>query len=304
MSQVATIIVTFNGARWIEKCLQSLLESTLQSQIILVDNNSTDGTVELIKPFLEKILFIQSDSNLGFGAANNIGIQKAIELRAKYVFLLNQDAYVRKDCLEKLFHTGEDFPEFGILSPVQLSGDGIEPDVTFKNQLSRTVKSFPEITFFEESVSDEIIKPLPARFVGAASWFIPINTVKKVGLFHPVFYHYGEDNNYAARIQYFGYQIGVLSDTAVIHDREQRKDLSKFLPVKLRTFPLHLLLDIRKPLPIAWLTGFYQLMRIKSKLKNLGNSDYESAYTEGRRWFFKRLEEVKKLRREFKSLYS
>src|SRR5690606_2532542 len=121
---------------------------------------------------------------------------------------------------------------------------------------------------------------------------IPVSVIKKVGLFHPVFYHYGEDNNYAARVQYFGYQIGVLSNTAVIHDREQRKDLSKFLPMKLRTFPLHLLLDIRKPLPIAWLTGFYQLTRIKSKLKKLGNTEYEKAYQEGRKWFFGRMVEV------------
>lgn len=299
MNQVATIIVTYNGAKWIEKCLQSLLNSTLKSQIILVDNNSTDQTVALLKPFLEKIIFIQSESNLGFGAANNIGIKKAMELGVEYVFLLNQDAYVRKDCVKMLFKTAKAFPEFGILSPVQLSSDGLEPDVTFKNQLSRTVKNFPTITFFEEAASDEIIKLLPARFVGAASWFIPINTIKTVGLFHPVFYHYGEDNNYAARVQYFGFEIGVLSNTAVIHDREQRKDLNKFLPVKLRTFPLHLLLDIRKPLPIAWLTGFYQLTRIKNKLKKLDNSEYESAYQEARSWFFNRMKEVKKLRAGF-----
>ena len=95
MTRIATIIVTYNGSRWIKKCLEHLFLSSVSSDIILLDNKSTDDTLEIIRPFLPKIEFIQLSSNLGFGGANNIGIQKALDLGYSHIFLLNQDTYVK-----------------------------------------------------------------------------------------------------------------------------------------------------------------------------------------------------------------
>src|SRR6218665_377600 len=117
MTKIFTIIVTYNGAAWIETCMKQLLQSTVSTEIIVIDNCSTDDTISILKKFEGKFLLITSDKNLGFGAGNNIGIQHAIKNNASFIFLLNQDAYVEKDCIEKSVEALQANPEYGIISP-------------------------------------------------------------------------------------------------------------------------------------------------------------------------------------------
>ena len=69
------IIVTFNGIQWIEKCLNSVFQSSIKSIPIVIDNGSSDGTVSFIKQNYQDAIVIETGQNLGFGKANNIGIQ-------------------------------------------------------------------------------------------------------------------------------------------------------------------------------------------------------------------------------------
>src|SRR5690606_23565222 len=107
------IIVTYNGMPWIQKCLASCKDH----QIVVVDNNSTDGTVAFINENFAKVQLMPQKENLGFGQANNIGIAYALEQGAVYVFLLNQDAYLQADCIEKLIQVHSHNKYYGILSP-------------------------------------------------------------------------------------------------------------------------------------------------------------------------------------------
>lgn len=303
MTRVATIIVTYNGSRWIKRCLEHLFYSSETSHIIILDNNSTDDTIEIIKPFLEKIELIQLPSNLGFGGANNIGIQRALELGYSHIFLLNQDAYIQKDCISKLLSTALSSPQFGIMSPIQLDATGLEMDPVFYNQVAK--HNFPSMaTTLKELNKETVAEPIEVRFVGAAAWFLTSDLIKKVGLFHPVFYHYGEDNNFAARAQYFGFKIGVQKSTAMIHDRKPR-DKALFLPIKLRSFPLHQLLDIRKPFVLAWIVAYYQLQRTWNKLRKTTGQKHRNQFLETRKWFFTKLKlkEAIEIRRATKGGY-
>ena len=90
-----TIIITYNGVKWIEKNIQALIDSSTKTKIIIIDNGSVDGTQEIVKSFKE-VKFIQSEINLGL-KANNLGIKLALEQGADYVFLLNQDAWIEKN---------------------------------------------------------------------------------------------------------------------------------------------------------------------------------------------------------------
>jgi len=299
MSSVATIIVTYNGSKWIEKCLKNLLASTESTQIIIVDNNSSDNTIGLIKPYLNNIELIRLSANLGFGGANNIGIQWALSHGFSHFFLLNQDAYVQEDCISKLLYTALENPEYGIISPVQLNPTGIALDSVFSNQVKKYFNP-DNTTLLGELAKRNPAKPVNIRFVGAAAWFLSAELIRKVGFFHPVFFHYGEDNNYAARAQYFGFNIGVQVTTAMIHDRAPR-DKVEFLPVKLRSFPLHQLLDIRKPFIIGWMVGLYQLLRTWSKLKKISGDRYKELFLENRQWFFNKSREALRIRKKGKS---
>lgn len=279
--KVATIIVTYNGSRWIERCLKHLAASTYPGKVILVDNASTDHTVSLIQACMPEADLIQSTENLGFGSGNNLGIERALKLGVDYIFLLNQDAYVSPDCIEKLIQNMESHPAYGILSPLQLAPDGKTPDRSFKKYMGK-----PRTELF------------PVRFVNAAAWMIPSKVFNTVGMFHPVFRHYGEDNHFCSRVQYHGFSTGVLMSATVIHDRAQQTENERRLWLRqLATIPLYTLLDIRKPFWWSKWIARQKMNRLIKKLSPL-NEEERAVATQQQCWFESRLEEIKEIRKE------
>ncbi|HEX8575230.1 MAG TPA: glycosyltransferase family 2 protein [Flavobacterium sp.] len=220
MKKIIIIIITYNGLKWIEECLNSLLNSSIIISIIVIDNNSTDETVSLIKKKFPHILILEQKQNLGFGKANNIGLKYALDQKADYVFLLNQDAFVEKDTIKNLINISNLHPEYGILSPVQLdySGKNLE-DLFFKFMSKDSSKSF-----YSDAVLKNKLKPVyEISFVQAAAWLLPINTIKKIGGFDPLFYHYGEDNNFCQRVVFHKMKIGVVPTAYIRHDSHKPK---------------------------------------------------------------------------------
>ena len=92
MFKIAFIIVTFNGENYIKKCIESIIKYFPNSYIIVVDNNSKDGTQELLKNLRVDHLII-SPLNMGFGRANNLGLRHALQTNCDTFFLVNQDIY-------------------------------------------------------------------------------------------------------------------------------------------------------------------------------------------------------------------
>ena len=90
--KVLVIIVSFNGEDWIEQCLNSLAQSRIPLQILVIDNASTDRTIEIITNKFCTVKLLQNKENIGFGSANNQGFYIALERKVDYLFLLNQDA--------------------------------------------------------------------------------------------------------------------------------------------------------------------------------------------------------------------
>ena len=82
MSKVFSIIVTYNALRnnWIIKCLESLQNSSVKSEIIIIDNNSYDKTIEVVEKNFPNVSCIKNQKNIGFGQANNIGIKYALNM--------------------------------------------------------------------------------------------------------------------------------------------------------------------------------------------------------------------------------
>ncbi|WP_449399763.1 glycosyltransferase family 2 protein [Chryseobacterium wanjuense] len=84
MPKIYFIIVTYNAMKWAERCFTSLRQSSVPVKCIVIDNGSTDGCQDYIKTHFPEVDFIQSESNLGFGKANNIGIEKAYKEGADF----------------------------------------------------------------------------------------------------------------------------------------------------------------------------------------------------------------------------
>ena len=129
--KVKVVIVTHNGMKWIDTCLKSLLNSSIPVSIIVVDNCSSDSTIEFIKANFQDVSLLEQNKNIGFGKANNIGISLAMKKGADYVFLLNQDAWVEDKTLEKLVQAHQKEQVFGIVSPMHLNGKGDALDYNF-----------------------------------------------------------------------------------------------------------------------------------------------------------------------------
>ncbi|AIN73383.1 glycosyltransferase family 2 protein [Flavobacterium psychrophilum] len=232
--KIFVIIVTYNGSKWIEKCINSLLRSIYPINILVVDNCSTDDSVELLKQFSE-IHLIQSKENLGFGRANNIGIDYALKNKADYVFLLNQDTWVFDDTISNLVVMAQNNPSFGIVSPMHFSGDEKTLDKGFVTYYNR---------YIEENAGKNIaIVP----FVNAAAWLVSSACLQKVGGFESLFGHYGEDRNYCDRVLYHQFQIVIAKNAKICHDRKISRSFKKDL-IQSKYKMLSQVLDINNTL--------------------------------------------------------
>jgi len=300
MEKTFSIIVTYNGAPWIEKCLQHLSESDVQTEVIIIDNGSTDNTLELIKPF-SQIHLIKNNVNTGFGQANNLGIDFAMKNGADYIFLLNQDAFVFTDTIPLLLNALKKYTDFGLLSPLQLQVNGKEIEPVFKNFLRRNFSEEMIRNMLTGADNFDLNKPYAMRFVNAAAWMITRKCVSRTGLFHPVFFHYGEDNHYASRVQYHGMKIGVLPAAHVIHDcKIEIADSYDLLLRKIKNIPIYTLLDLRKPLPLAYFLAYLKWRRLSKKLLKIKKTDTINIIHEQKKWFTENLSKAIQIRNETK----
>lgn len=197
---------------WIDKCITSVME---QSHVIVIDNNSSDGTPEYISTTYPDVILIKNTSNQGFGRANNMGMSYALEHNADYVFLLNQDAYTTTEALENLITVSSEHPEYGILSPLQLSGSETI-DLMFSHYLLDN-----QDYYYDLSTNGNLKEIYSYPFLNAAAWLIPANTLKEIGGFDPIFFHYGEDENYCQRTLFHDLKIGLVPKAVIVHDRPQ-----------------------------------------------------------------------------------
>lgn len=219
--KIFSIIVTYNGMQWYDRCFSSLQKSSMPVQTIVIDNASSDGTVEFVKQNYPEFILIESKTNLGFAKANNIGLKFALENQADYVFLLNQDAWLKQpETISTLVRLSVDHPEYAILSPLQLYGSGSQIENEVLTHFARNADSNND--FISDLYFNRIKDIYPVKYACAVCWLLPFKTVNSIGGFDPIFYHYGEDDNYIQRIKYFGFEIAVCPKVSICHDIETR----------------------------------------------------------------------------------
>lgn len=218
--KVFVIVVSYKGHRWYERCFTSLRESNIPLKTIVIDNASNDGTVEYIKSHFPEILLIESKENLGFGKANNLGMRYALDDGCDYVFLLNQDAWIEPDTLERLLDIHSRHPEYGIVGPVQTNADKtkvLDGVIKFLINPDNVNKAL-----FSDLLMGTQKEIYPVAEINAAAWLLPRKTLETVGGFDPLFLHYGEDWNYLSRVLYHGFKVGLTPGVHVVHDCKTR----------------------------------------------------------------------------------
>lgn len=210
------IIVTYKGQRWYERCFDSMLRSDMPIKVVVVDNASNDGTVEYIRTRYPEFHLIESKENLGFGRANNIGIRYALAQGCDYVFLLNQDAWVMPHTFSELIRIHQLYPEYGLLSPMHLTADEshIENGVLHYVDDHRITNS----KLLEDLYFNRLSDVYATTYINAAAWLLPRKTIEKMGGFDPIYYHYGEDDDYLNRLRFHKIKIGICPKLQIVHD--------------------------------------------------------------------------------------
>ena len=215
MGKVLAIVVTYNAMPWLKKCLGSLRDSTVPVDIFVADNGSTDGTREYVRTHFPEAVLVCDDGNPGFGAANNKGFRYALGKGYDFVYLLNQDAWVEKDTIEKLLAAFRGkTEEYAVLSPLQFDASG-KLDARFENKCGKALKR----AGFPRTDSADVV---PVPFVMAAHWLLSCKAIRTIGGFSPAFRQYGEDDNYIDRMHWRGLKAGVVTSAAAVHDRAGR----------------------------------------------------------------------------------
>ena len=227
--KIYAVIVTYNAMQrdWIDRCLQSLQTSTVPLTPIIIDNCSTDGTSEHVPATYPDVIWLPQDKNLGFGQANNVGIRYALEHNADYVLLLNQDAALAPDAIEKMLAVSDGE---SLLSPLHLNGDGTRIDELFRYSLRQSVNLMADDLLIRYQLSPSY----ESAEICAACWFMPVALIRKIGGFNPLFFHYSEDNNYYHRMVYHGVKTLLVPDAHMYHDRKLQGNTEAFNRKRLR----------------------------------------------------------------------
>lgn len=146
MARLTVIVLNWNGKKLLKDCLSSLSSQGYNNfDVLFVDNNSTDGSVDLVKKNYPNVKIIQNKKNHGFAEGNNIGIRAA---DSDFIFILNNDTKLDRDCLMQLMNVVDSDPKLGMITPQMLYYDGKIDTFglsAFKSGLTEDIKSDMDI---------------------------------------------------------------------------------------------------------------------------------------------------------------
>lgn len=225
--QVSIIIVNYNVKYFLEHCLYSVQKAaqSLSAEIIVVDNASSDGSMEYLLEKFPLVTFIDNPANVGFAKANNQALNQA---KGEYVLFLNPDTLIPEDCLERCILLFQSDPRIGACGVKMIDGTGrFLPESkrafpSFKTsfyKLSGLIHLFPHSKRFakyhlghlSENKNNEI------DVLSGAFFMVGKEVLNKTSGFDERFFMFGEDIDLSYRIQQEGYKNFYFAETCIIH---------------------------------------------------------------------------------------
>lgn len=213
---VSVIILSYNTSSLLRNCLRSVINNTfgIDYEITVVDNASTDGSVEMIESEFKEIKLIKNTENQGFSKANNQAIKIA---RGKYILLLNSDTLTQKNIIESMVKFIEAHEDAAAIGPKVLNADGTLQNMgvhfpTIHGELLllfRIYKFFPWRTrnrLFHKYFRDENTIS-QVDWISGCCLLIRRKALEEIGLLSEEFFFYGEEIEWCYRAQRLGYRI-------------------------------------------------------------------------------------------------
>ena len=224
---LSVVIVNYNVVFFLEQCLNSVFAASknLNVQIFVVDNNSVDGSINMLKENFSSVVLIENKENVGFSKANNQAIKRA---NSPYVILLNPDTVIEEDTFDKCIDFMNSNTDCGGLGLRMLDGKG--------NFLPESKRGFPSPSVaFYKIFGLSYLFPKSQKFgryhlgflsefevnevdvLSGAFMLLRTVTLEKVGLLDEQFFMYGEDIDLSYRIKLGGYKNYYFPETKIIH---------------------------------------------------------------------------------------
>ncbi|MEX0817440.1 MAG: glycosyltransferase family 2 protein [Gaiellales bacterium] len=219
---VSLVVVTYNARGHLERCLESVADGP--HEVIVVDNASTDGTPAFVRERFPSVRLIELPENVGFGAANNVGMEAAT---GRWFLLLNSDAWPQADGIESLRAFGEANPRVGVAGPRLVGEDG---------RVQKSVRGFP--TIWRLATEYFLLRKLAPRsrvlnsfygggfdyrsrreaeFLMGAVLLLRREAVEEVGGFDPAFFMFSEEVDLCYRMRAAGWAVEFTPDAEFLH---------------------------------------------------------------------------------------
>jgi GT2 family glycosyltransferase len=267
----SVIVLNFNGLRFLDECLESLSAQTFQDfELIMVDNASTDGSVDYLKDRADRFRLILNAENLGFAEGNNVGIREA---RGRYVVFLNNDTRVDAEWLSELVAAAEARPEAGMFAsqvraydaPDTMDTSGI---IVYRDGMSRGMGRLEPAARYAEPC--EVLAP------SACAALYRRDVLEAIGGFDGDFFAYCEDLDLGMRARLAGW-TGWYVPTATVYHRYsgtggKYSPLKAFLVERNHLFVLIKLFPKRLILASPFFTGWRYALQAYGVLAGKGAS--------------------------------
>ncbi len=250
--KLTVILITWNSVCYIEECINSLLlsVSNINSEIIVVDNGSTDETLDLLSNYSSQITLLRNDTNQGVGAARNKAIKKA---QGEYIWILDIDTIVNKNAIEQMLAYIESNKNCGLCACKLVSESGEVQDscrkyplikykimnvlssklgnISFLGTLKRYVDRKNSTQFYAESLAGN--EPFTVEYVIGACQLTKKSLIEKVGYIDDNIFYGPEDADLCIRISRLGYSIACLPSVSIIHHYNRVTNRSFFSKLTL-----------------------------------------------------------------------
>lgn len=268
--KIVSIVLTWNSADFIDECIRSLINSSYKTDILIIDNDSSDNTRELIYKNFPDIKVINTGKNLGYAGGNNIGIRNALENNNDYIFILNPDAVVAHNCIKKLLDRLEQEKQVAAVSPkiyfynsnkIWFVGSNINWHSGETLQLGG-----------EDNGQYDHIR-YTQRINGCAV-MLRSQQIRNVGFMDDQFFLYYEETDWSVKFTDCGLKLGIVTDAKVWHKTSASTGgYSSPLYHYYMTRNRLLFMQKHKPLnlPLAVIITLYKnIILVKNTAKNKG----------------------------------
>jgi N-acetylglucosaminyl-diphospho-decaprenol L-rhamnosyltransferase len=232
---LSIVIVSYHCREKVLACLESLVDplSTRRTEVIVVDNGSTDGTVEMLQAKRPGVTLVPMGTNTGFARASNVGIARAC---GRHVLILNPDTIVQRGAFEVLSDWLDTHPGAGAVAPRLLNRDGTDqrtarsfptPSAAIFGRRSPLTRWFPMNRWSRRYLAARANAgrmPFRVDWVSGAAMMVPASVIAEIGSFDESFFLFWEDADWCRRMADAGLEVWCVPQARIFHDEGGTRD--------------------------------------------------------------------------------